>query len=57
MKRYEDFNRMFGGDETAEEQAAGMMLAKVATEHKLDIDTNYYTKDFKIFLDWLNEEV
>lgn len=58
MKRYEDFNKMLGGNETAEEQAVGMIITKIAEEHNLDIDvTDGYARTFKTYVDWLNEEV
>lgn len=57
MKRYEDFNKMCGGNETAEEQAIGMTLVKVGEEHEIDIDTDKYMKHFRLYLNWLNEEV
>ncbi|WP_042683137.1 hypothetical protein [Anaerosalibacter massiliensis] len=58
MKRYESFNKMLGGNETAEEQAVGMVTTKIAEEHNLDIDVvDGYVKLFGSYVNWLNEEV
>lgn len=57
MKRYEDFNKALGGNETAEEQACGMIIATIADKYKLAIDADSYVKFFKARLEWLNEEV
>lgn len=57
MKRYENFNSMFNENQTAEEQAAGMIIAKVAEEYNLDIDAvDGYVKLFRSYVSWLNEE-
>ena len=57
MKRYENFNSMFNENQTAEEQAAGMIIAKVAEEYNLDIDAvDEYVKLFRSYVSWLNEE-
>lgn len=58
MKRYEDFNKMLGGNETAEEQAVGMVTTKIVEEYELDIDIEgKCIEQFKAYLAWLNEEV
>ena len=58
MKRFEDFNQMFGRDESAEEQALGMMLSHIEDTYEIEIkDVKPLKKRYTASIKWLNEEI
>ena len=58
MKRFEDFNQTFGSDESAEEQALGMMLSHIEETYGIEIkDIELLKRIYTTQIKWLNEEI
>lgn len=58
MKRFEDFNQMFGSDESAEEQALGMIISHIKEAYEIEIkDVETLKKRYTASIKWLNEEI
>lgn len=55
MKRYEQFNKMFEENETAEIQSFGMIIEEIANAHNINLD--YCKIKHEAQIKWLNEEV
>ena len=57
MKRYEDFNRMFGFNDSAEIQAIEILIERINEAYETDINASEYSIEFQSILDWLNEDI
>lgn len=58
MKRFEDFNQMFGSDESAEEQALGMIISHIEETYGIEIkDIEALKRRYTVQIKWLNEEI
>lgn len=57
MKRYEKFNTECVETRSAEMQSLGMIIALIADEYNLDLDSSDYEERYKAQLEWLNQEV
>ena len=58
MKRYEEFNKLYGDNESAEEQALGMILSHIQETYDIEItDIEPLKKRYLAQIKWLNEDV
>lgn len=57
MKRFEDFNQTFGRNESAEEQALGMIISHIEETYGIEInDIEPLKMRYTAQIKWLNEE-
>ena len=58
MKRFEDFNQIFGTNESAEEQALDMIISYIKEAYEREInDIESLKRRYTAQIKWLNEEI
>lgn len=58
MKRFEDFNQIFGTNESAEEQALAMIISHIEETYGIEIkDIELLKRIYTTQIKWLNEEI
>lgn len=58
MRRFENFNIILKTNESAEEQAIGMIISNIEEEYGIEIeDISPFKRKYYGQLEWLNEEI
>lgn len=58
MKRFEELNKLYNSNESAEEQALGMIIAHIEEIYDIEInEVESLKKRYSTQIKWLNEQV